>query len=452
MEKYDLIVLGGGTGGLRLALAAARQDKKTLLIESGKIGGTCLNNGCIPTKALLEAAHRYHSLKELDEFGISVSKPTVNISALLKRVRGIVGEGQKHIKKSLSHSKLTVVKGFGMFVGKKQIQVDSGIYTAKKIVIATGSKNNIAHIPGLADLKFLSNENILLMKALPKSIAIIGGGYISMEFATFFNYLGVKVTILEYAEHILSMLDDDIVTLLEDIYEKKGVTIHKGVETSIEKKKGKYSITYHKVGTNSKPKKLLTDQLLVATGRRPNTLKLNLSQSNVRMNDSHGIVVNKYLRTSVCGIYAMGDALGHDLFAHAVKKESDIILHNLFHCRKRKMDFTLMPWAVFTHPVVAGIGLSEKQAQKKNINYGILKADFKNVGRAKIINEQVGFLKILYNKLSGRIYGASCIGPNADIIIHEVVALMNSNNPSINVLKKTIHIHPTLSEIFGSLR
>lgn len=453
-NSYDCIVVGGGTGGLRLALASARLGKHTLLIEGGKIGGTCLNNGCIPTKAMLEAGHRYHQLKELKEFGISVSKPQVNIQKLLSRVQGIVDEGQEHIKKGLKHSSLEVVKGYAIFVGKKQLRVKDIVYSAPKIIVATGASNNVPHIKGIEKIQYLTNENLLKLKALPKRMAMIGCGYISMEFATFFSYLGVKVTMLEFCDQILSMLDDDVVSTLEHYYQEKTVDIKKSVRVTEIQKTAKGYILYY-VGSHeppTHPKKIIVDEILVATGRSPNTISLNALASGIKLGRKGEVLVNEYMETNVKGIYAMGDVTGKAMFAHAVKRECDIILHNAFSRGKQSMDFSLVPWAVFTDPIVAGIGLNERAAQEKNINYSVLHARFENVGKAKIINDQRGFLKIIYDSMSHRIYGACCIGPSADVIIHEVVALMNSSNPSIDAIKKAIHIHPTLSEIMTVLK
>lgn len=453
VKTYDCIVIGGGTGGLRLALASARLGKHTLLIEAGKLGGTCLNNGCIPTKAMLEAAHRYHELKSLKEFGVRVIKPTVNIQTLLKRVNGIVHEGQVHIKEGLTHSKLEVVKGKGFFTGKKTLQVGNQTYKGKKIVIATGASNNKPHIKGIEKVKYLTNESILHMKALPKSIVMIGCGYISMEFATFFNYLGVKVTMLEFCDQVLGMLDDDVVSTLLHYYEEKGIKILTSVRVvEIKKQQNSYSLYY--VGSHeppTHPKKVNAQAIFVATGRSPNTKHLYAKLAGVKLGRKGEVLIDEFMETNVKGIYAIGDVTNKAMFAHAVKRETDIVLHNMFHQGKKKMGFKLMPWAVFTDPPVAGIGLNEKDAQAKKLNYAVLHARFDRVGRAKIIEDQRGFLKIIYDKMSHRIYGACCIGPSADIIIHEIVTLMNSSNPSIDVIMKSIHVHPTLSEIMTVL-
>ncbi|MCB1084462.1 MAG: NAD(P)/FAD-dependent oxidoreductase, partial [Simkania sp.] len=388
-------------------------------------------------------------------FGITVDSPKVHIKKLLDRVQGIVKEGHDAILMGLSHSKLDVVRGKGYFIAKKTLQVGQHTYTAPKIFIATGAKNNIPPVEGLDKITYLTNENILSLQALPKSIILIGGGYISMEFATFFSFLGVKVTILESCKEILGMLDEDVIRFLVDEYEKKGIRIITSAAIhEVTFKHKKYTLAYSVSDgqQNNRKKNLVSDALFVATGRKPNTKNLRLEYTGVRIGSHGEIPTDQYMQTNVSGIYAMGDVTGRAMFAHAVKRESDIILHNLFHYQKKTMKFNLMPWAVFMDPVVAGIGLNEKQAQEKGIKYGILHARFHHVGRARVIGDQRGFVKILYNKQSHRIFGATIVGPQADIIIHEIIALMNSSNPSIDPLRKAIHIHPTLSEIMGDLR
>lgn len=451
---YDFIVLGGGTGGLNLALAAARHGKHTLLIESSKkLGGTCLNNGCIPTKAMLEAAHRYDSIKELKEFGMSLKQPKINIVKILKRVNGIVQEGQDHIRKGLVHSELDVVYGHGFFVDKKTIKVGEETYSAKKIVIATGAKNRVPFVKGLSKIIPLTNENILLLKSLPKSIVMIGAGYISMEFATFFNLLGVKVIMLEYSNNILAMIDHEVVESLEKHYLEEGVIIKKGVEVlEIIKKKNSYEVHYGDASHKSrKPKTIITDQLFVAIGRIPNTVGIGLENTKIKIGKRGEIITNDYLETNQKGVYAMGDVLGRAMFAHAVKEEVGIILHNILHNHKEKMNFSLIPWAVFTSPTVAGIGMSETQAIELNLHYDILFARFNRVGRAKIINDSKGFIKIVYEKKSRKLLGACIVGPQADNLIHEIVVLMNSKDSTITPILDSIHIHPTLSEIMSVL-
>ncbi|HLP79495.1 MAG TPA: dihydrolipoyl dehydrogenase [Acidobacteriota bacterium] len=452
VKKGDLIVLGGGTGGLRLALDCAKAGLNTILIESGVFGGTCINTGCIPTKALLQAAHTYKALSESKSFGIQ-SKGTIQPKAVFKRVHSIIDEAQEHIVRSLKRPNLTIVRGKGSFIDKNTIQVGKKRFRAKNIVISTGAKNLIPPLPNAQSLKYLDNVSILNLKEIPKSVIIIGGGYISMEFATFFAGVGSKVTVVEYAPQILTMLDADVVQALREAYDGR-ITIHTGAQiTKINQSKSGTTLSFVPVNKDAKKKTttVKAQTLVIATGRGPNTDGIGADKAKITLGKRKEVVVDNYLQSSQKHIYALGDVNGRALFAHAAKRQAKLILHNLTHGRQDKFDFDRIPWAVFTDPVVAGIGLSEKQIQEKKLKYHVYKANFSSVGRAEIMRETHGFVKIL-TKTDGTILGSTIIGPHADDIIHEIAVLMNSKSPNIRILKKTIHTHPTLSEVMDNLR
>ena len=449
MVKYPVIVIGGGTAGLRTAIMCSKKVK-TLLIEPGMLGGTCLNTGCIPTKAMLYAAHLYHSTKTMNFFGIN-TKAKLNFKKLMQRVNSISKEGRDHIYAGLKKNKnLTLVKAKAKFIGNKKVKAGKETYTADNIIIATGASNFVPPIKGLKETGYLDNESVLELTKLPKSVAMIGGGYISMEYASFFNDLGVKVTVLEMLPQVLGVLDDDIRDVLLHSQDKKGIKIVTNANI-LEIKKG-VNVSYNDVrDKNSKPKKLKVNAVFLATGRLPNTNSLDLDKSGIKHGKRGDIEINDYLETSCKNVYAIGDCNGHSMFAHSAKRQTNIAKNNIFETKKQKMNFALVPWATFSEPVVAGVGLNEKQAQEKKINYGLMKAPFMKNGRAKIIEKQEGFAKVLYNKKTRKIIGASIVGANADDIIHEVVALIYAD-AKIDVLKQMIHIHPTLSEVMVNLK
>lgn len=448
MSDYKIIVVGGGTAGLRIAIAASRKVK-TLLIEQDLIGGTCLNTGCIPTKAMIYASHLFNLAGEMDYFGIKTSAK-INFKKLMDRVNSISKEGRDHINKGLDKNvNLVVIKAKGKFVGIKKIKAGDKIYSAKNVIIATGAKNFVPPIKGLKETGFFDNVSILSAKKLPSSIVMIGGGYISMEYASFFSNLGVKVTVLERLPQILGMLDEDIRQVLLDSQEKQKIKVHTNINI-LEVKKD-YILFNDVRDINSKVQKLKTQVVFLATGRVPNTNDLDLEKSKIDIGKRGEILVDDYLNTSCQGVYAIGDCNGYPMFAHSAKRQTSIAFNNIFSTNKEKMNFSLIPWATFSMPVVAGIGLSETDAIKQKIDYGIMKAPFMKNGRAKIIENQEGFVKILFNKKSRKIIGAVIVGSNADDIIHEIVALVYAN-AKVDVLKEIIHIHPTLSEVMDNLR
>ena len=432
-----LIVIGGGTAGLRTALAAAARGAQTKIIEPGILGGTCLNTGCIPTKALLHASHLYKKSQNLEQFGIQTTVK-LDFKKLMSYVNWFPETGQAHINKSIKKYKnLEVLKNKAKFIDSKTVQVGNKKVTGDKIIIATGSKNFIPPINGLTN--YLDNISMLKLKKLPKSVVLIGGGYISMEYATFFNDLGCKVTVLELLPNIMNALDQDVIDLVGEIYEQKGVTIITGAKiTEVNDK-----VYYEKEGKISSIK---AEKIFVATGRLPNTRDLNLDAAGIKTGRRGEIITNDYMETSVKDVYAIGDVTGKAMFAHTCKRESKLLIRNLFDNERNKMPYSLIPWAAYTDPPIAGVGKGEKDVRNAKLIY----AYFSRAGRASVIKDTRGFVKIIHKK--GRILGSQIIGPNADDIIHEIIAVMNSKSPTIDTIRRTIHVHPTLSEVLEELK
>lgn len=448
-KKYDLMVIGGGTAGLRAALRAVSHGHKTILIEPYELGGTCLNKGCIPTKAMLYASELYKKTLNLKKYGIETSNVKINFPKLMDRVCSIIDEGQVHIKKSVKNCELEIVKEKAVFVNKDTVKAGKREISARKIIICTGAKTFVPPIKGIDKVEYMISDDAVKLRKLPKSIVIIGGGYISMEFARFFNQLGSKVTILERESRILGILDDDIAEALHEFYSEEKVNIVTNANI-LEVRKGQVIINDVRY-PKSKKKTIIYDKILVAAGRMPNSKELNLEAAGIKTGKRGDILINDYLQTTNSKVYAIGDVNGKAMFAHAAKRETKIAIENALHYKKEKMGFDLMPWAMFSDPPISGIGLNEAQAKEKGFRTGILKADFSRAGRATVNGDTRGFVKVIYNKFNKKILGCFIIGPNADDLIHEFVAVMNSKSPTIDVIRKTIHVHPTLSEVMESL-
>ncbi|MBI2451465.1 dihydrolipoyl dehydrogenase [Candidatus Pacearchaeota archaeon] len=449
-DKFDLVVIGGGTGGLRTALYSAGHGYKTALVEPGVLGGTCLNTGCIPTKAMLYASHLYMLSKNFEEFGIETGETRVDFGKLMTRVKGIIDEGQEHIANSIKNENLILIKSKGGFVGKNQIKTENGVIEGKKIVICTGAKSHVPAIKGLEKVKFLISDDVLNLKNLPKSIIIFGGGYIAVEFSTFFNDLRTRVIILERNEQILHKIDKEAAEVIRKEYEKRGIEIHTGIEIKETREENGAKKVIFTGGREKKEKIVSADEILVATGRIPNTFGLNLEVAGIEKDKKENIKFNKYLQTTNKNVYVLGDVTGRTMFAHAAKRESHIVLVNALENKKEIMNFELVPWAIFSEPPIAGVGIAGDEV--KNIkDIGILKAAFSRAGRARVIGNTGGFAKVFYNKRTQIILGAIIIGPRADEIIHEFTALMNSKG-TIDEMRNTIHIHPTLSEVIEALK
>ena len=451
MTHYRLLVIGGGTGGLRTALAAAKMGHTVCLVEPGVLGGTCLNTGCIPTKAMLHASLLYRGMKGLRKYGIIPGTVKLDMKRMMRHVHSFIEDGEEHIAKGMKHyPNLTLVKDRATFVNESTVLAGGREISADNIIISTGASNVRPQVEGLTE--FLDNESVINLEKLPKSIAMIGGGYISMEFATFFSDMGCKVHVIEKFPKILGMLDDDIVDLLTSIYEGRGVSLRTSTNiVHVKKKKGGYRILLNESSRPYHSKYLDVEQVLVAIGRHPNTHDLGLEKAGVQVGDRHGITINDRMQTTNPRVYAIGDVTGRAMFAHAVKRESRIILDNIFSGKDERMNFDLVPWAVFTDPAVAGVGIGEKAAIDKKIDYGVLKAPFSKDGRAAIMGNTEGFVKVLYDRQSRAILGATIIGPDADDLIHEISVIMYAG-AKVDVIHEAVHIHPTLAEVMEELR
>jgi mycothione reductase len=442
----EILIIGAGTAGLRTALTAAANGKKTIVIGTGPLGGTCLNNGCIPTKTMLHAADVLRVIQNARTAGVSATgKP--DFKKMMRRVRAISKEGRDYALHAINNNThLTYIEGAARFVAKKVVEVNNVRITADKIIIATGTVNATPPIPGLADVPYLTNVESVELTSQPKHLLIIGGGYIACEYATFFATLGTQVTIVERAPTILGVLDEDVRSVVYDSLAELGVRMLTGVATSqvsFSKKKYKLGLSGASVASVS------GDALLVATGRTPNTKNLGLEDAGVEIDGRGFIVVDSQLRSSNKNVYAIGDVNGLSLFAHSAKRQGWLALEHILLSKRTKFDPGMIPWAVFTHPIVGGVGLSELQAQKQGIEYGVLTAHFSTCGKAKVIDEIDGFVKVLHS--DGRILGATIVGPDADNLVHEFVALMHTGSQGIRILNEMVHAHPTLAEVFESL-
>ncbi len=442
----ELIIIGAGTAGLRTALTAAANGKETLLIGTGPLGGTCLNNGCIPTKTMLHAADVLRTVKNAKEAGVTASgKP--NFAAIMKRVRAISQEGRDHAEQAIKKSPhLTYVNGEARFIAKTVVEVNNTQYSADNIIIATGTSGFVPPVPGLDQVPFLTNVETVKLTKQPKHLLILGGGYIACEYATFFATLGTKVTIVERAPTILGMLDDDVRKVVHDSLVSMGVRIFTGVATTNVSYSKQYTLTL----SGADVSRVSGDALLVATGRAPNTKSLNLEAAGIAINGRGYITVDSQLRTSNKSVYAIGDVNGQSLFAHSAKREGWLALEHLLFGKRVKLDYDKIPWAVFTHPVVGGVGLSEGQAQKLGVPYEVFSASYASCGKAQIINKTEGLVKVLVN--NGVVIGATVAGAQGDNLVHEFVALMHAGARGEAILREMVHAHPTLAEVFSNLK
>ncbi|HET7644496.1 MAG TPA: dihydrolipoyl dehydrogenase [Nitrososphaeraceae archaeon] len=466
MQKYDLIVIGAGSG-LDIAVEAAQNGLKVALIEKDRLGGTCLNRGCIPSKLLIHSADIIETIKKANLFGIKVNKISIDSQQIVNRVNKITDSDSDHIKKELQqleNPKLFTDKC--TFIGYKKILIgelkkeNNGNYdeydsdqiiTAEKIVIAAGTRPRIPHIRGLDGSGFITSDDALRLKMRPQILTIIGGGYIACELAHFFGSLGTTINIIQHNNFLIPQEDEEISQKFTEVFAKK-YNLYLGFETeSLSLSNNNLGKRFSVIAKNKNGKsiELNSDQLLVSVGRIPNTDFLNLHKTGVMVRENGFIDVNKYLETTTKGIFALGDIIGRYQFKHNSNLEAQYAYNNIVYPdQKKPVDYTAMPHAIFSSPQVAGVGFTEQEL-KNNNNIQYVKSTYQyiNTAMGHAIEDTEGFVKFLVNKENRKILGCHIIGTDASILIHEVLVSMRTGDGTINSITNTIHIHPALSEV-----
>jgi len=447
MDK-DLLIIGGGPGGYVAAIRASQLGAKVTIIEEDKVGGTCLNRGCIATKALYKNAEVLNTIKKSDDFGISIASYSLDMTKVQNRKNEVSDNLRGGIEQLLKGFNIEVIYGKASFVDKNKIEytTNEGIKNtiiANKIIIATGSSVQKLPIEGMDLPNVITSNEALNLDYVPNDIVIIGGGVIGIEFAGIFASFGANVTVVEYAPRILPMLDEEMVKRLTMYLKKKGIKINAGVGVKkVEPIDDKLKIFADNKGNIVE---YTADLVLVATGRTINTDGLGLENINIEY-DRKGIKVNEFFETSVKDVYAIGDVIGGHMLAHVASDEGKVAVENMYGINS-SINYDCVPACVFTFPELSSVGLTEEEAKKREIDYSVGKFNFAANCKAQTISEGDGLVKVLADSTSNKIIGVHILGPNASDLIHEGT-LAIENGLTIEDIRKTIHAHPTLSEAF----
>lgn len=417
----DLIIIGAGPGGYETAIEAAKRGMSVMLINDGSLGGVCLNEGCIPTKTFCHYAGK-------EEF-----------AAVAERKEAVVNQLRNGVAYLLKNPNITIVEGKASFKDDKTVVVNGEEYTAKDIIIATGSKPAILPIPGADSEIVLTSTDVLNLKELPESICVIGGGVIGLEMASYLHRFGVEVTVLEYAPQVLPNFDAEVSKRLKMLLAKQGIKIETDAQVTAIDEEG--FVTYKK---KDQEYNVECDKVLMAVGRTPNTSDLNLEAAGIAYNRK-GIEVDDNMQTSAPRIYAIGDVNGKMMLAHVATFQGYRALNHI-QGREDKIRFDLVPSAVFTEPELASVGLTEAQCDDEELDYKSIKVPFGAVGKAVVMGETDGFCKIIIDNESRTILGCYIMGSHASDLIQEVVTMMNLG-VALDDAKDIIHAHPTLNEI-----
>jgi dihydrolipoyl dehydrogenase len=437
---FDVVILGGGMGGYPAAIRASQLGLKVALVEADKLGGTCLHIGCIPTKALLESSELYHKVSTRGaEFGLKAEVVGYDYPRIAERRDAVVNQLYKGVQYLMKKNKIEVVQGKGRIRDRNTIEVGAKQVKGKNLIVATGSV--VKTLPGLElDGQYvISSDNAVLSNSAPESICIIGAGAVGVEFATFYNQLGVKVTLLEALDRLVPLEDEDVSKELLAAFKKAGIECRLGVKVSGAKKaRGGVSV-------ETDQGEVWANQLLVAVGRTAVSKELGLEQAGVQLEPNGFIKVDEWMRTSVDSIHAIGDVVGGFLLAHAASHEGIVAAEDIAGQRLAPMDQNLVTRCTYSHPQVASVGLTEKQAREKGHDVKIGKFPFSAIGRAQIHGDTAGFVKIVADAKSGQLLGTHIVGAEATELIAEP-ALTQLFQGDAWELGRNIHPHPTLSE------
>lgn len=451
MKEYDYIAIGTGSA-MEIVSAIVEEDPKVkvAVIDKDEPGGICLTRGCIPSKILLYPAELVRTIERAEEFGISVDMRNVNFRTVMEKMRTIINADIERMRQGLSHSKnVDYYEAAAEFVAPYTLKVGDNVITSKTFFLCTGSKPVIPTVSGLENVGYLTSDTILGLKQLPESIAIIGGGYIAAEYGHFLAAMGSKVTVIGRNPEFIPEEEPEISALA-----KRELQKHLTIITNHEVRKaektpaGKKKLVAVDNGTG-KEAEIAADEILVASGRGPNTDILHPKRGGIRTDEKGWIIVDEYLQTSQPGVWALGDADGRFLFKHVANYEAYVVYQNAILKKNVKVDYHAVPHAVFTYPEIASVGLGEKEATEKYGKDGVLIGieRYEDTAKGLAMGVKDYFAKVIVESSTMRILGAHIIGPYASVLIQEITNIMYTPTLSAEPIIEGMHIHPALSEV-----
>lgn len=445
-KLYDIAIIGGGPGGYVAAIRASQLGFKTAVVEKDKLGGVCLNWGCIPTKALLKNAEIYNHFKHANEFGITYQNLEFDFKKIIKRSRDVVLRNSKGVEYLFKKNKIDHISGFGKIIGKGKIEVSKDgkpveTVESKHIIIATGARPRSIPDVAIDRKKIISSSEAMILQEVPKSMLIIGAGAIGVEFAYFYNTFGTKVTLVEMMPSILPIEDKEITKLLESNLKKVGIEIF--TDTKVEKVTVGGDVTLT-VNTKEGAKELKGDVALMAIGVQGNVENIGLDEIGVKYEKSF-IKVDKYYRTNVEGVYAIGDIIGQPLLAHVASAEGITCIEAIAGKSPAVVDYENIPGCTYCQPQVASIGFTEDKAIEQGYEIKVGRFPFAASGKARAIGETDGLVKLIFHAKYGELLGAHILGSDATEMIAEI-GVAKTLGTTAHELIKTVHAHPTLSE------
>jgi mycothione reductase len=444
MKNYDVVVVGSGCG-MSIVDQALAQGLKVALIDKGPLGGTCLNLGCIPSKALIFPADRIVEVRESRKLGIDAEVRGVDFGSIMQRMRKSRQRDQAGIRRGIEKAEgLDFYEGEGHFVGDYTLEARGETVKARKVFLASGSRILIPPIKGLEDVEYLTSEKVLALDRCPKSIVIVGGGYVAVEYAHFFAAMGAEITILEMLDRIAQSEEPEISDLLKRKLSER-MAVHTNMQVNEVRGQGSGCRVLAEDTTTGETREFEAERVLVAVGRRSNADLLKVQKTGVEVDERGYIRVDEYLETSRKNIFAAGDANGRHMFLHVANVEAPVAWNNAVSRKKLRMDYSAVPHAVYSYPQIASVGMTEEQAASE---YHILvgRARYFDTAKGEAMMEEDGFTKAIVDEHTGQILGFHIIGPHAPVLIQEVTNAM-ATETGLRAIEEGMHIHPALPEL-----
>ena len=455
MEKFDVLVIGSGSGMIIVA-GAVGAGLKTALVEHGQIGGTCLNRGCVPSKILIHPADVTTAIREAEKIGIRATVDSIDFENIFGRMHKVVTEDVERQTRAIEmDQKVVWFKSLAEFTSDYTLRTGDQQVTAEKIFIVSGARPAIPPLKGIEKIDYLTSDTVLSITSLPKSLVIIGGGYIAAEYGHFFASLGTEVTIIQRYAGLIPEEEPEVSQLLTEEMGKrmKILTNFDAIEV---KRNGFAKTVVARSTFDDQTKEISGEELLVASGRIPNSDLLRPEKTGVELDKRGYIKVDEYLETRKKNIFAFGDAIGRQMFKHVANYEAQVAWHNAIHDHKVKADYTAAPHAIFTHPQVASVGLKQNEAVRAGYKILVGRAFYKDTAQGAAMAEPKGFVKVIVERKTGQILGAHIIGPYASMLIQEIINAMSIGDRSFLPIIRGLHIHPAMNEVvqnaFGNLQ
>ena len=448
-ESFDAIIVGAGQAGPALAARCAKEGLRTAVIERGHFGGTCVNVGCVPTKTLVASARAIHLARRGAEFGFETGPLRVDMARVKARKDGLVKSSREGVEgwmRGLKHTE--VIVGDAAFTGSRTLRVGERELTAPRIFLNVGGCAVVPDLPGVNEVPTLDNASVMELAEVPEHLVIVGGSYIGLEFAQLMRRFGAQVTVVERSPHLLPREDDDVAEGIRAVLEAEGVRIALGAECLSLSRQGSRIAIGAECAADMPP--ITGSHVLLAVGRRPNTDGLGLDAAGIQTDKRGYITVDEQCRTSAEGVWAVGDCNGRGAFTHTAWNDHEIVVANLFDSDPRRIAERIPCYALFIDPPLGRVGASEREVRASGKPALRAKMPMQRVGRAREAGETQGFMKVLVDAESRRLLGAAILGHNGDEVIHALLDMMAAGQP-VDAIARTMHIHPTVSELVPTL-